>query len=333
MTGKRLVSVLLIAVLIVTAFYVNGIFDKSNVNATPETIITTYNEIATTSDEIIIIEDENVPLAQSPLRMPVASGTDVRRNANVEIDVSNMSDGYVMVRYLGRGSSNLRVLITGPNNVTYTYRLRNDGNFEVFPLSVGNGRYTVGVFRNVSGNQFSTLHSININVTLTDEFAPFLRPNQFVNFNANTLAVRHAAELIQPNDTTLQKVARIYSFVINNFTYDEQLARTVQSGYVPDLDRVWRARQGICFDYAAITTAMLRSQGIPTRLVIGYVGELFHAWISVWTEESGWVEGVIYFDGRSWRLMDPTFAAGANASQTIMRFIGTGNNHSPRFFH
>ena len=317
MKGKRVLSFILVSILTVSTFLVSGIFDKSYAKSSPT----------------VAIEEQRVPLANSPLRLPVASGTDVRGNANVQIDVSNMRDGYIMVRYLGAGNSNLRVLITGPNNVQYTYRLRSDGTFETFPLSVGNGRYTVGVFRNVSGNQFASLYSTTLNVTLADEFAPFLRPNQFVNFNANTLAVRHAAELVQPNDTTLQKVARIYNFVINNFTYDVQLAQTVQSGYVPDLDRVWRARQGICFDYAAITTAMLRSQGIPTRLVIGYVGELFHAWISVWTVESGWVEGVIYFDGRSWRLMDPTFAASGGSNETIMRFIGTGTNHSPRFFH
>jgi len=264
--------------------------------------------------------------------LPVASGRDVRKNAKAEIDVSNMTDGYVMIKYIA-GNANLRVQITGPDRVTYTYRLRSDGTHEVFPLSAGNGTYTIGVFRNISGNQFSTEFTASITVTLRDPMAPFLRPNQFVNFNAQTIAVVRAREIVAGATTTFERIERIYSHVVRNFTYDRQLAATVQSGYVPDLDAVWNRRQGICFDYAALVTAMLRSQGIPTRLVVGYTGQVYHAWISVWTEESGWVEGVIFFDGRTWRLMDPTFASSGNQSAAIMEFIGNGSNYSARFLY
>ena len=48
--------------------------------------------------------------------------------------------------------------------------------------------------------------------------------------------------------------------------------------------------KGICFDYAALMTAMLRSQGIPTKLEIGYSGEVYHAWISTYIDEIGWVD-------------------------------------------
>jgi transglutaminase-like putative cysteine protease len=56
-------------------------------------------------------------------------------------------------------------------------------------------------------------------------------------------------------------------------------------------------------------TAMLRSQGIPTKLVIGYAGDIYHAWISVYTEEKGWIENAIEFHGNEWVRMDPTFAS------------------------
>jgi len=285
---------------------------------------------------VVIPEADIVPLSSAAatptLLMPVASGRDVRKNAKAEIDVSNMADGYVMIKYLG-GSANLRVQITDPNRVTYTYHLKSDGTHEVFPLSGGNGSYSIGVFKNVSGNQFSTEFSTSITVTLRDQFAPFLRTNQYVNFNSRTLAVVKAGELVAGTTTTFDKIEKIYSHVITNFTYDRQLAASVQSGYVPNLDTVWNRKQGICFDYAALVTAMLRSQGIPTRLVVGYTGQVYHAWISVWTEDSGWVEGVIFFDGRTWKLMDPTFASSGNSSASIMQFIGDGKNYSQRFLY
>ena len=56
--------------------------------------------------------------------------------------------------------------------------------------------------------------------------------------------------------------------------------------------------------------------------MVGYAGKAYHAWISVWTEESGWVDGVIHFDGVTWKRMDPTFASYENQSEAIMKYIG-----------
>ena len=55
--------------------------------------------------------------------------------------------------------------------------------------------------------------------------------------------------------------------------------------------------------------AMLRSQNIPTKLVVGYAGTQYHAWISVYSKEEGWIDNIIYFDGKSWTMMDPTMAS------------------------
>jgi transglutaminase-like putative cysteine protease len=190
----------------------------------------------------------------------------------------------------------------------------------------------VRVFENIEGSRFSLSLSHTINVSLTDEFAPFLRPNQFVNFNSESRAVALASELVQGADTLHEKVTEIFNFVIENISYDVELARTVQSGYVPDIDRVLERGKGICFDYAALMTAMLRSQNIPTRLVTGYAGTAYHAWIDVWSYDSGWISGMIFFDGRTWSLMDPTFAAaGTNTAAGMaaaLEFIGDGTNYT-----
>ena len=98
----------------------------------------------------------------------------------------------------------------------------------------------------------------------------------------------------------------------------------MKSGYLPVLDDVLAEEKGICFDYAALMAAMLRSQEVPCKLVVGYAGETYHAWISVWTEENGWVDGAIFFDGHMWKRMDPTFASAQNRSEEIMDFIEHG---------
>ena len=93
-----------------------------------------------------------------------------------------------------------------------------------------------------------------------------------------------------------------------------------------------RDKKGICFDYASLMTAMLRSQRIPAKLVIGYAGEEYHAWISVYTEETGWVNGIIRFDGTTWVRMDPTYAAGNNEKNTL-EYVNNSSNYNELFFY
>jgi len=170
-------------------------------------------------------------------------------------------------------------------------------------------------------------------VTLKDEFAPFLRPNQYVDFSASSLAVAKAIELTQGLTDPLEKVEVIYNYVVTNLTYDKDKAATVTSCYLPVLDEILTQGKGICFDYAALMTGMLRSIGIPCKMVFGYAGSAYHAWISVWTEDEGWVQGVIFFDGTAWQRLDPTFASSAGRSDDIMEFIGDGSNYREKYFY
>ncbi|MBR4869147.1 MAG: transglutaminase domain-containing protein, partial [Oscillospiraceae bacterium] len=248
------------------------------------------------------------------------------------IDYSNTSDGYVMINYTASTTKKLKVKITGPSSVDYTYNLT-AGQLTTFPLSDGNGSYTIKVYENTTGNKYATVLSLSTSVVLNDEFAPFLRPNQYVNYTASSKAVAKAKELTANAPTALDKVGVIYDYVVKNYTYDKEKAATVQSGYLPDLDKVMAAKKGICFDYAALMTAMLRSQNVPCKLVVGYAGTAYHAWINVWSENTGWVEGVVYFDGTAWQRMDPTFASSGKQSASIMQYIGDGKNYTEKYLY
>ena len=241
------------------------------------------------------------------LLRPEAPGTLTAFNDYAIIDYSNCRDGYVMVKYVEETSKRLKVRIVGPTT-TYTYNIAANA-WTVFPLSDGSGDYKIKVMRNKEGNTYSNMLTKTIHVALTDEFAPFLRPNQYVNYENATQTMNKAATLVAGKADPLDKVEAIFNFVVSNLTYDYEKAATVKSGYLPDLDQVLAAKKGICFDYAALMAAMLRSQGIPCKLVVGFAGDVYHAWISVWSPDQGWVEGTIYFDGVDWQLMDPTFAS------------------------
>lgn len=262
---------------------------------------------------------------------PVASGISVEETDRAVIDYSNTSDGYVMVYVKEETENRLKVQVKGPAT-TYTYNIA-VGKWETFPLSDGNGTYRVTLLENVEGSKYAQVQSVSAEVTLKDEFAPFLRPNQYVAYGDAAETVKKAAQLCDGRFTELEKVQRIYEYVIHTLTYDKELAATVESGYLPALDAVLEAKKGICFDYAALMTGMLRSQSVPCKLVVGYAGEAYHAWISVYTEKDGWIDNVIYFDGAAWKRMDPTFASSGEQSDETMKYIGDGTNYIEKYLY
>ena len=289
-------------------------------------------EVKDSAETLAVIEDEAVPLYQKPagsdVRTPVASGSVTYGNGRATIDASNTSNGYVMIKYTG-GQSRIKIQIA--KSTTYTYDLNARNTYEVFPFTEGNGTYSIKIFENVSGNQYAQVMSQNISVSLADEFAPFLTPNQYVNFSNGSAAVNKGAELAASAADEIGVVTNVYNYVINNITYDTAKAASVQSGYLPNVDQVLAQKTGICFDYAALMTAMLRSQDIPTKLVIGYSGGLYHAWVNVYIDNIGWGDNFIYFDGHNWSLMDPTFASSGGQSESIKQYIGNGSNYQAKY--
>ena len=273
-----------------------------------------------------------IDTAHGAMSLPQASGTVVHSENGAVIDASNTSDGYIMVKYTGSSKAQLKVLIKGPKGTDFNFDLRTDGSYEVFSLTDGNGSYSVGVYQNVGGTKYTCLLTKSIPVTLKSEFAPFLIPNQYVNYSPNSKTVKKGAELAGGATGSLQKIAAVYDFVVNNISYDKEKASTVKSGYVPNVDQILDKRKGICFDFASLMASMLRSQGIPTKVVVGYAGTAYHAWLDVYTPETGWIEAVVYFDGKSWKLMDPTFASGMSSGAALAKYIGDGSNYKVKFF-
>ena len=244
-----------------------------------------------------------------------ADGTETYGNDTVTIDTSHKDEGYVMVQYTG-SCEKVKLQLTGPNEVTYTYNLH-DG-YETFPLTAGNGSYTIGVFENIEGTSYSTLFTQSIEVTITDELKPFLYANQYVNFTEDSATADMGASLAYTADSDLEVVENVYNYLLSNFTYDYDKAKTVPKGYLPVVDEILDSKTGICFDYAAVMATMLRTQNIPTRLEVGYMLEEYHAWISIYIKEHGWINGIIEFDGTQWKLMDPTFASSSKSPQDFI---------------
>ena len=278
-------------------------------------------------------EEVNLPLRDNTpvILQTVPSEEHVEENDVVSLYLSNVNDGYIMLTYKGTNEK-VQFQITAPNDVTYTYLITECKNPTAFPLTAGSGSYIFTVYESVdiNENKYSIAFSYDMDITVENEFTPYLSPNVYVNFSEDSNCVDKGVILAEDCYTDLDVIENVYDFVINNVTYDLAEAENVAYGYIPNPDEVLSTQKGICFDYASLMTAMLRSQGIPTKLEVGYAGEAYHAWISCYVDEIGWVANIIEFDGENWSLMDPTLASN-NDSEDVQEYIGDGSKYVVKY--
>lgn len=262
--------------------------------------------------------------------MPEAANVSVIENEKAVLDYSNASKGYLCAASLASPTV-IKVLVDFADT-QYQYTLSGAG-FDVIPLSCGDGVYSVSLWENVYDDQYAAIFAQDIQVQLEDQFLPFLYPNQFVNFSSGDDAVMLSGELAAGATGVVQAIEKIYTYVVQNIDYDFDKAANVKPGYLPVPDQTLQSKTGICFDYAVLTAAMLRAQGIPTKLIVGYAGAAYHAWINVYSPEEGWIKKEIHFNGQDYVLMDPTFASANNGKADISQFVGDGSNYNSRFIY
>ncbi len=185
----------------------------------------------------------------------------------------------------------------------YQYGLPSGQCDLVFPLSQGNGTYHVYLCINSSGNKYSVIESMSIDLDIDDAESVFLCSNYIINWNTENEAIKKAYELTDGITDAEEKIIAIYDYMVKNFSYDYDKMEgvndgTVDKAYVPDTDTTYAAKMGICYDISSLTAAMLRSVSVPAKVVTGYSSNTvsYHAWNSVYR-----------IPRKEWRTMDLTY--------------------------
>lgn len=279
--------------------------------------------------------EKKPPVVIPDVAVPTSPGVKTIAAACGVVDYSNASQGYISAKYTGtRGKAKFRMEANGE---VYTHDLNVNGNAEYFPLSCGNGTYKITIYEQVEGTSYSVGLQGSIDVNMPNPRAPFTYPNAYVNYNKNSQAVKKAAEVCAGKTGSIEKIAAVFSWVTSNITYDYNLAATVTSGYMPDPDRTISQKKGICYDYASLMAAMLRSQGIPSRLVKGYAASspepIYHAWNEVYTEQTGWITPELLLKNNGYNIVDATFYAGSNDKKQISDYISNNGNYSDLYYY
>lgn len=141
--------------------------------------------------------------------------------------------------------------------------------------------------KNVKGNTFE-LHvkgsGSNGEPAEKEPAAEFLQSSYFIN-SADAKVKELARQAVGAETDSLKKALRIERWVHGHmeFVSDDALAPA---------DHVARTLKGDCTEYAMLTAAMCRAEGVPSRTAIGlvYAEEkkapffAFHMWTEVWTK-------------------------------------------------
>ena len=257
------------------------------------------------------------------------------------IDYTNADQGYVAVQMTAPTKSRVKVIYRAEaGEIEESFHLQPDGEIYFIPLAYGTGTYVIQLLYHDggAGNSFYTIASAEVTARIANEYTPFTVQGLEVNYSADSEAVKFSHELTKNCSTDIEVVRMIYWWVSDNIIYDDAKADSVlttkDGDFTPDPDTTLRLKTGICYDYASLTAAMLRANGIPCRLVKGYVkqgdGEVYHAWNHIWLRGVGLIAVKIQVNPNDWTRIDATFSA-AGTSQA--QFIGDGTNYTDWFYH
>lgn len=110
--------------------------------------------------------------------------------------------------------------------------------------------------------------------------------------------VEYARPSFEAGRTALAVAWDLTCRIFDEFTFDSE-ATDVST----PVSVVLKQRRGVCQDFAHLTLACLRAFRLPARYVSGYLltrppegmprlqgADASHAWVSVWSPESGWVD-------------------------------------------
>ncbi|WP_256757224.1 transglutaminase family protein [Cohnella sp. WQ 127256] len=220
--------------------------------------------------------------------------------ASEVLDKSKLDKGSIGINYEVKKDTLTKVKITKAG-AAYTYTLDQLAEKKTvwFSLQMGDGIYEIAVFENVTGNQYRTIVSDKVEVKVVNGPDVFLNAVQNLNWMDADKAIAKAKELTKSSKTDDEKVKAIYNYIVSNVRYDTELAKIVKTDYIPNINDTLATGKGICYGYATLFAAMLRSEGIPTKLLMGTAEAVseYHAWNEVYV-------------GGKWIVVDTTVDAG-----------------------
>ncbi|HHT97083.1 MAG TPA: transglutaminase domain-containing protein [Clostridiales bacterium] len=216
------------------------------------------------------------------------------------IDKANLYKGVITINFKAQNKNKTKVRISKGENY-YDYDLVSG---DTFALQLGNGKYTVMILENIEGRSYKNVYKEELTLKLKDENDIYLQSIQNINWDKDMKVIKTAKSLTKRVKTDEEKIKIIYNYIIKKIKYDNKKAVSVKSTYIPSIEAIAESKKGICYDYASLYASMLRSVGVPTKLVMGNNINLdvYHAWNEVYIAKTDeWITVDTTFDSANYK--------------------------------
>ncbi len=209
--------------------------------------------------------------------------------------------------------------------------IEEDGTFnQLYSVALDNGQYIINIFMN--DKQYGTYTGIDTGIIIRkskDKIvfgkSPVYRNNMeylrksnkvsssdlnmhsFTEINKEIL-YKLATDITKGESTDYYKALAVASWVSENIYYDVDAAKSGQFRKTDAIGTL-NEKRSVCQGYAALTTGLLRSIGIPTKLVFGYALGIetdINSWDQVGDVGPNHVWNEVFVDNR-WIIVDTTW--------------------------
>lgn len=287
-----------------------------------------------------------VPTEEQIKMSKVSSG--VYANKYVKINTNTANKGYVEVEYLDTKGYDIKVTIRANKknqygiSASWQHQTSKRGNCKIkAALTYGNAEYTINVLSTMKNDstgveRVSKKATLTINLTNVSTTGAFLLNEGEVEFNSNMAFIKKANEIAATCSNDFEKVSKIYDWLTDYIKY-RIVEETEYGRYKCDIEKIYNRKTGVCYDYAVVLAAMLRSQGIPCKVVFGKYAndttDIGHAWNEIYISSSGSIDtSKISIVGNKWCRLDPTLSSGSKGDAPI-DYMNNDNNYTWRYYY
>ena len=271
----------------------------------------------------------------------IETANGVYENEYVKIDINTSNKGYIQIESLDPAAERVEVnLYSNVNNQfggkgRWHYNHKQKGKTTLkAALTYGNATYEIEVWTTLTSESLGITRCTRkavLTVTLNNvsKTGGFLLSTGEVIYSSGMQFIKKADEIAATCSNDFEKVGKIYAWLTDYLDYKPSDDYTAVGTYTCDLEKVYNRGYGVCYDYAVILAAMLRSQGIPCKVVFGkYAGSDYgHVWNEVYINSNGSITtDKVDIAGNKWCRLDPTMSH-SNSGKQSTDYMNTDKNY------
>ena len=222
--------------------------------------------------------------------------------AEMYYSLHEKNKGLIYIRINNVKESTLRIVLAPIGNESLQPDEIRGVSEGYYPLTHGAGEYMLRIFAVQVDGTYTQVFSDNF-VAEFETNEPYKYTNVFSMYSANSVAIKKAYALTKSDSSNEEKAIKIKKYIDNNISYDYEKEEAVLeliknnnislfSSEFVDIDYIYNEERGICSDFAALFSVMMKSVGVPTREVRGYTwasGSKYHSWNEYLDDFGEWV--------------------------------------------